>query len=86
MVFTGAHLELNFDGSAGGWVRVEVLDEKGKPVPRFTEKDADTITGNSIAKTVKWRASSDLSALAGRPIKLRFVMRDAKLFAFQFLN
>jgi len=86
MVFSGGHLELNFEGSAGGWARVEILDEQGKPFLHFTEKEADPVTGNSTGKTVKWGGQSDLSSLAGRPIKLRFVMRDAKLYAFQFVS
>ena len=86
MVFSGDHLELNFEGSAGGWAHVEILDAQGKPLPNFTAKDADPVTGNSTGKTVKWGGQSDLSSLAGRPIKLRFVMRDAKLYAFQFVS
>ena len=27
----------------------------------------------------------DVGALAGRPVRLRFVMRDARLYSFQFL-
>jgi hypothetical protein len=30
------------------------------------------------------RGESDLSALAGRPIRLRILTRDSKLYAFQF--
>ena len=37
------------------------------------------------ASDLTWKGASDLSALAGKPISLRFVMRDAKLYAFQFV-
>jgi len=84
LVFEGGRLELNFDGSAGGWARVEIRDLEGRPIPNFTEQDADRVTGNAVAKPVTWGGSGDVSALAGAPVKLRFVMRDAKLFAFQF--
>ena len=40
---------------------------------------------NSTAKIVTWGGEQDLSALAGKPVRLRFVMRSMKLFAFQFV-
>ena len=82
--FSGDRLELNFDGSAGGWCRVEVRDANGKPVAGFTEQDADRVSGNSVAAPVTWRGSGNLSRLRGQPVSLRFVMRDANLYAFQF--
>jgi len=86
LVSSGDHLELNFDGSAGGWAQVEILDADGRPIPGFTEKDADRITGNAVAKTVTWGGKRDLSSVKNQPIRLRFLMRDAKLYAFQFPN
>ena len=86
VVFSGDRLEINFDGSAGGWAEVELLDASGTPIPGFTAKDADRITGNAIARTVTWGGKRDLSSIKNRPIRLRFLMRDAKLYAFQFPN
>jgi hypothetical protein len=40
--------------------------------------------GGAPARTVAWRGKGDVSALAGKPVRLRFAMRDAKLHAFQF--
>jgi hypothetical protein len=80
----GDRLELNFDGSAGGWARVEILGAAGKPIPGFTEQQAGKITGNAVAKKVSWAGKDDLTSLKGMPVRLRFVMRDAKLYAFQF--
>ena len=84
LVFDGSRLELNFDGSAGGWCRVELRDAQGRPIPGFTESDADRISGNSTSVGVTWGGGSDLSELRGRPVVLRFLMRDASLYAFQF--
>jgi hypothetical protein len=33
---------------------------------------------------VHWQGRSDLSALAGRPVRLRFVLKDADVFALRF--
>lgn len=84
IVFSGKRLELNVQTSVAGTVQVEILDAEGNPIPGFALADADTIKGNYIAKVVTWKGRDDVSSLAGKPIRLRFVMRDAKLYAFQF--
>ncbi len=84
IVFSGNHLKINFDGSAGGWVRVELLTQDGEPIPGFSGEQARRMVGNTVAKTVSWKDKRDLTALQGKPIRLRFRLRDAKLFAFQF--
>jgi hypothetical protein len=33
---------------------------------------------------VKWKAKGDLKSLAGKPIRLRFVLREADIYAFRF--
>jgi hypothetical protein len=83
-VFSGKRLEVNVNASVAGSAQVEILDSGGKPVPGFTLADADAIKGNWIAKAVTWRGKDDVTALAGKPVQVRFVMRDAKLYAFQF--
>jgi hypothetical protein len=45
---------------------------------------ADPIVGDEIARTVTWGGSSDLHALAGQRIRLRFVMRDADVYSLRF--
>ena len=84
LVFAGDLLRLNVDTSAGGTVRVEVQDAEGRAVGGFAATEADEINGNYIRKDVTWNGSSDVSSLAGKVVRLRFVMRDAKLYAFQF--
>jgi hypothetical protein len=84
LVFAGERLELNVDTSAGGTVLVEIQDATGTPIEKFTASDADEINGNYIRKVVTWNGSSDVKSLAGKPIRLRLVMRDTKLCAFQF--
>ncbi|MEA3401837.1 MAG: hypothetical protein U9R79_11410 [Armatimonadota bacterium] len=85
IVFEGAHLELNIDCSAAGDCRVEVQAADGQPIEGFALEHADLIRGNFIRKLATWRdGDPDLSALAGRPVRLRFVMHAAKLYAFQF--
>lgn len=89
LVFTGNRLELNIDTSAVGEARVELLDSGNRPISGFTLSDANLIQGNCIRKVVTWRTDEgddvdDLSALQSKPVRIRFVMRAAKLYAFQF--
>ena len=86
IVFDGDRLELNIDTSAVGDARVEILGGDGTAVPGFSLADADMMQGNFIRRTVAWAGSDDVSTLKGQPIRLRFVMREAKLYAFQFMQ
>ncbi len=82
--FTGRRLKLNVQTSVAGSVKLELLGKKRKRIPGYTLGKSDAIKGNFIDKTVSWNGNEDVSALAGEPVQIRFVMRDAKLFAFQF--
>ncbi|MFN0122480.1 MAG: hypothetical protein ACKV2V_18450 [Blastocatellia bacterium] len=82
--FTGEKLWLNFATSAAGGVRVEMQDAAGRPLPGFALTDAVEQIGNEIARAVAWRAGEEVSALTGKTVRLRFVMKDAELFSFRF--
>lgn len=82
--FVGSRLALNINASAMGACQVGILDDEGEPIPGFGAETCDMIHGNHAAKTVSWEGKSDVSALAGRDIRLHFIMRAAKLYAFQF--
>lgn len=82
--FQGKTLELNLDTSGGGSVKVELLDENNRPIAGYTKADAAPLCGNSVRLPVTWCESKDIGKLAGKPIKLRFIMQDCKLYAFQF--
>jgi len=84
VTFAGRRLELSVDGSAGGWLQVEVLSAGGRPVAGYRLGQCDTIMGNALDKKCTWRGKSGVSKLAGKSVRLRFVMRSMKLFAFQF--
>ena len=86
IVFQGDHLELNIDVAAMGEAMVEIQDEQGQPMPGFTLDECDRVLFNDVAYTVKWKGNSDVSALAGQPVRLRIAMRSAKLYAFQFAD
>ena len=82
--FAGSRLRLNLDTGGGGGGRVELLDAAGVPIPGYTLGAADPLNGNSVRMAVTWGGKADVSALAGKPIRLHLRMRSAKLYAFQF--
>lgn len=84
LTFAGNALELNYATSAVGFVRIEVQDGQGRPLPGFTLGDCPEIFGDEIDGGVRWGRGADLGALAGRPVRLRFVLKDADLYAFRF--
>jgi hypothetical protein len=82
--FKGDRLELNFATSAAGSIRVEIQDEYGKPIPGFTSSDCAEVFGDSVDRTVEWKGGTNVTALAGKSVRLRFVLKDADLYAFKF--
>ena len=84
VVFKGRTLTLNFSTSAAGSIKVELLGADDQSIPGFALADCDELFGDSIDRTVTWADRSDVSALAGRPLRLRVVMRDADLYSLKF--
>jgi hypothetical protein len=84
LTFSGKMLEINYSTSAAGALRVEIQDEQGKPIDGYSLADAETIIGDEINRTVAWKNGSDVSALKGRVVRLRFVMKDADVYSLRF--
>ena len=84
--FQGKSLSLNFATSAAGRLHVEIQDTSGRPLPGFTLADSDELFGDTLDLAVTWKGSSDVSGLAGKPIRLHVVMSDADLFSLQFVD
>lgn len=82
--FQGDRLTLNFATSAAGSVRVEIQHSDGSAIDGFTLEDCDEVIGDELDRTVTWRGNSDVSALAGDPVRMRFELKDADVYAFQF--
>ena len=82
--FTGESLRLNFSTSAVGSIRVEIQNIDGRPIDGFTLDACSEIYGDQLDAPVAWRSGTDVSALAGKPIRLRLVLRDVDLYAFRF--
>ncbi len=84
--FEGSKLKLNFATSAAGTLKLEIQDAKSHPIPGYSLQEADETFGDEIDRTVSWNGSTDVSRLAGKPVRLRFTLQDADLYAFQFTD
>ena len=84
--FAGDRLTINFATSAAGDIRVELQGVTGKPHPGFTLGDCSPVFGDAIQRTVTWNRGSDVSTLVGKPVRMRFVLKDADLYSFQFTD
>jgi hypothetical protein len=98
--FDGSHLKINAWTRFGGDISVEVADPYGEEMGRFVDgkvavnastlegktfADCDPITGDNLERIVTWRGDSDLSSWQGKPIRLRFRMRRARLYSLRFV-
>ncbi len=84
MRFSGRALVLNYSTSGAGAVRVEIQDERGRPLEGFSLEESIEIYGDEVERVVSWEGGSDLSRLIGGTVRLRFVLKDADLFSIQF--
>jgi hypothetical protein len=84
VTFSGSRLLVNYSTSAAGSLRVAILDSDGTAMPGFGLHDADELYGDTTSQSVSWTSNSDVSGLAGKPVRLRFQLTDGDLYSFQF--
>jgi len=85
IVFDGGNLSLNLETSGAGSLQVEIQDPEGAPIDGYALDDCPEVFGDEIDYVVRWNERcGDVRPLAGRPVRLRFVLKDADLYAFQF--
>ena len=90
LTFHGSELILNYSTSATGSIQLEVQDADGHPIPGFSLQDCIPIWGDEIEGRARWRHPTNqtdqhpLKRLAGAPVRLRFVMKDADLYSLRF--
>lgn len=84
VTFAGSRLRINAACHGLGEIWVELQGTDGTPLSGYAQEQAVSVDRNGTAQEVWWHGGPDVAGLAGRPVRLRFVMRSAKLFAFQF--
>ena len=82
LVFIGDTLVVNAN-AAGGSLFVEALDAQGNLIEGFSKEECTPIAADSVRHVVAWKGSPDCHLLQARPIKLRFYLKEAKLYSFE---
>lgn len=81
VTFSGHRLFVNVDCPEGR-LRVDVLDENGKPIEGFSRARCRPLAVNSTMSEVTWEGTKDLSRLVGRPVCFRFHLQNGQLYSF----
>ncbi len=77
---TGLHANLQ---APRGELRVELLDHQTqKPLPGYSLRESEPITGDGLDLRLRWKSGPDLSSLVGRTVRLRFVLKNASLYSY----
>ena len=84
--FRGKKLMVNYSTSAAGSIRFELCDASGRAHEGFSMTEGEKLFGDAIAHDVKWAGGTDVSGLAGKPVRLRVRMKDADLYSFRFAD
>lgn len=84
LTFAGPRLELNFASSAAGDLRVEIQDPNGQALDGYSLEDCVPLFGDAVDRPVRWKTNKDLQSLIGRPVRIRFALKDVDLYSFQF--
>jgi len=82
--FVGRELMINYSTGASGSIHVEIQDAPGRPLPGYALDDSVEMAGDEIERAARWKGGGDVSGLAGKRIRLRFVMKDADLYSLCF--
>jgi hypothetical protein len=85
VTITGSHLHVNYDAGAWGEVRVELLDADSRPLTGYTVNESAPMVGNVVYGQVLWSDLRDLRSLNGTLVRIKFHLKNAKLFSFKFM-
>lgn len=79
--FDGGKLQVNANAAKGA-MQVEVLTLYGEPIAGLSRDDCTIIATDDIDHTVEWKGGEKLGDQM-QPVRLRFHMRDVRLFSFR---
>lgn len=86
MILRWGKFNMNYSTSSIGYVKVILLNEKGKEIPGFGEADAERITGDKIDGEIRWKSGKTLKDLANTKVRIKFIARDADIYSFAVLD
>ena len=75
----GTGLSVNAD-AARGKLRVELLDEEGVVLPGYGVEACEPLREDGVRQALRWKEREELPP--ARPIRLRFLLENARLFSW----
>jgi hypothetical protein len=78
--FKGGRLFVNAVANQGQ-LTAEVLSESGEMIPAYSREKCRLVHGDGTSQAIRWDGA-DLSELAGKPVRLRFNLKNAQLYSF----
>ena len=79
LTISAARMTVN--ANVDGGLQARILDASGMPLPGFDWTDCRVIRGDSVRHPVRWK--SDISSLKGRPVRIEFALRNARVYGFE---
>jgi hypothetical protein len=81
VIFRGTHLFVNA-ACASGELRAEVLGAEGHAIAPFTLANSKPFSADKTLQRLEWNGATDLAALSGKPVRIRFHLTNGSLYAF----
>jgi len=63
-----------------------IQDAEGRPIEGHALDDCTPMTGDEVCHVASWKGGGDVSRLPGKPVRLRFVMKDADIYSLRFVS
>ncbi|MCY4109049.1 MAG: hypothetical protein OXG11_08485, partial [Chloroflexi bacterium] len=79
----GAHLLINGRCDPGGYIDVKIMDGQGNVLEEYSRENAERFTGDSVKHHARWSGRNTVNEIPGF-VKLKFYLREAELYGFQF--
>ena len=81
IAFSGKSLYINAN-AAGGSVKAELIDANDNVIDGYSVNDCTAITEDPTKTQISFGEGKDLSAFAGKSVKIRFYLENAELYSF----
>lgn len=82
MIVSAGDLRLNLQSRENSTAQVEITDPAGKVIAGYALQECDALPEDGLNIPVRWNGR-DVSRLAGRGIRLRFVLKNAELYSLR---
>jgi hypothetical protein len=73
-------LTVNYEAPSG-LVLTQISKTNGEPVPGCSFDDCIPLQGDEVRGTARWKRRKSLRGLLGKPLRIEFKLRDARLYA-----